>query len=215
MKISPAGVNLIKEFEGFSARPYQDSVGVWTIGYGHTEGVGPHSPHLTEGAASRLLAADLNKKYAPYVDALAISFNQHQFDALVSFVYNVGPGGIAKGTKVGDALRAHEFSTAADKLLAWNKAGGRVLPGLDRRRHEERALFLKATNVMDGYLPEEIKVIREYDRLLRAKKDVARRKELQASMTDLRKNIWRAAQGEGGWEKNHRAQRYRSLQART
>jgi lysozyme len=141
-QISLRGVNLIKSFEGFSGRPYQDSVGVWTIGYGHTEGVTANSAHLTEPQASALLAKDLNKTYVPYVTALRLPLNQNQLDALTSFVYNVGPGGVASSTQVGRALRAHKWVTAADHLLDWDKAGGNVLPGLRRRRLAERRLFL-------------------------------------------------------------------------
>jgi lysozyme len=131
MNISPAGVTLIKEFEGFpnGGRPYQDIVGVWTIGYGHIEGVGPHSPGLTEPQASDLLARDLDKKYGPAVNALGLPLTQHQFDALVSFVYNVGPGGVGADTHVGAALRSHNWQSAADHLLDWDKAGGHSVAG--------------------------------------------------------------------------------------
>lgn len=143
--VSPAGVALIKEFEGFpyGGRPYRDAVGVWTIGYGHTEHVGPNSKPLSEREASALLLSDLNKEYAPYVRALKLPLNQNQFDALVSFVYNVGPGGVEPTTQVGKALRAHNWQSAADHLLDWDKAAGRTLAGLTRRRQAERKLFLK------------------------------------------------------------------------
>lgn len=141
--VSAAGVSFIKEFEGFVGHPYKDAVGVWTIGYGHTEGVGPKSPHLSAAEAATLLRHDLNRKYAPPVAALKLPLNQHQFDALVSFVYNVGPGGIAPTTGVGRALRRHDWQGAADHLLDWDKGGGRTLPGLTRRRHAERTLFLR------------------------------------------------------------------------
>jgi len=145
MRTSEAGVSLIKEFEGFpfGGRPYQDMVRVWTIGYGHTEGVGPHSPRLTIEQASDLLLDDLNRKYAPHVAQLGVELEQNQFDALVSFVYNCGPGAIGD-TRVGRSLRARQYDAAADALLAWNKAGRQVVPGLVRRRQAERALFLSA-----------------------------------------------------------------------
>jgi lysozyme len=146
-RVSHAGVELIKQFEGFPnhGNPYQDPVGVWTIGYGHIEGVGPHTPQITEPQAAALLQRDLDSKYAPSVSRLGLPLNQNQFDALVSFVYNVGPGAISAKTRVGKALRRHDWHAAADHLLEWDKAGGHPLPGLTRRRHAERDLFLKAT----------------------------------------------------------------------
>ncbi len=146
MKVSDAGVRLIKEFEGFphGGRPYRDIVGVWTIGYGHTEGVGPQSKRLTQQEASELLHQDLDKRYARAVDALQLPLTQHQFDALVSFVFNCGPGAISARMKIGRELRAMHWNAAADALLAWDKAGGVRVAGLTRRRRAERAMFLAA-----------------------------------------------------------------------
>lgn len=141
--VSPVGVALLKRFEGFSGRPYQDSVGVWTIGYGHTEGVGPGTPHITEPQASALLTRDLNRKYAPAVNALRLPLNQNQFDALVPFGYNLGVGIFGPSHTIGQALRRKAWRAAADSMLLYDKAGGRVLEGLRRRRVAERALFLK------------------------------------------------------------------------
>lgn len=147
--IGAAGVALIKEFEGFpyEGRPYRDAVGVWTIGYGHTEGVGPNSARLTEPQAAKLLADDLDKKYAPFVVKYLKKYdyhpNQNQFDALVSFCYNLGPGYFERGRTMGDALASKDKQRIADAFLPYDKAGGRALPGLTRRRKAERALFLK------------------------------------------------------------------------
>jgi lysozyme len=223
MNVGDAGVTLIKEFEGFpyNGRPYRDMVGVWTIGYGHTKGVGPTSPPLTEPQASELLRQELDAAYAPPVNALPVELGQHQFDALVSFVYNCGPGAIAPTTHVGQALRAKEFGAAADALLQWNKAGGKPVPGLTRRRTAERALFLEDDDPLEGYTESERSWIREYDRLVREKQDIDRRRELREAMTAQRKRIWRSAQpadkgGDGqGWEYAHRRARYASLRART
>lgn len=223
MNVGAAGVALIKEFEGFphGGRPYQDLVGVWTIGYGHTEGVGPDSRPISEPEASELLRRDLDRRYAPPVSALGLPLTQHQFDALVSFVYNVGPGGVAATTKVGRALRAHDWQAAADLLLEWDKAGGRRVEGLTRRRRAERAMFLIEDDPLDGYTAAEKRWIREYDRLLRENQNLARRRSLRAAMTKQRKRIWRVAQpradgGDGhGWNHQHRRARYASLLART
>jgi lysozyme len=143
VEVNAAGVELIKEFEGFRSAPYQDSVGVWTIGYGHTAGVGPHSPDLTEAQAEKLLREDLDREYAPKVNALGLPLNQNQFDALVSFVYNLGPLYLEAGHTMGDALRAHNWTAAADSFTMYDEAGGHALPGLLRRREAEKALFLK------------------------------------------------------------------------
>jgi GH24 family phage-related lysozyme (muramidase) len=223
MRTGPAGVALIKEFEGFpfGGRPYKDMVGVWTIGYGHTEGVSVRSKPLTERQASELLRQDLDGKYAPSVNAIGVPLTQCQFDALVSFVYNCGPGAVSNTTQIGRALRARQWSAAADHLLDWNKAGGRPVEGLTRRRKAERALFLEQDEPLEGYTDSEKAWIREYDKLRRAHQNVARRRELKSIMADQRRRIWRAAQptakgGDGnGWNHAHRRERYASLRART
>lgn len=149
--VSNHGTNFIKAFEGFSGTIYRDSVGVPTVGYGHTVDVRPgaiwvkgqHTPgRLTEAEATTLLHQDLNRDYAPTIRALNLPLNQNQFDALTSFVYNVGVGGVSTSTRIGRDLRAHQFRAAANGLLEWDRAGGQVLQGLLNRREAERQLFL-------------------------------------------------------------------------
>lgn len=139
--VSEAGARFIGEFEGYRGHPYQDVVGVWTIGYGHTEGVGPHTPAITQSQAEKLLRSDLNHKYAPPVVALPMKFTQNQLDALVSFVYNLGPG-VLKDRTLSAALKAHDVKAIGNALLAYDHAGGKALPGLTRRREAERKLFV-------------------------------------------------------------------------
>jgi lysozyme len=141
--VSHACVELVKGFEGFRSKPYTDAVGVWTIGYGHTAGVGPRSRPLTEHEAAALLERDLDQHYFPAVRKLPTfrAMAQHHVDALTSFVYNLGPGSIGADTGIGRALRAKQWSAAADEMLKWDKAGGHRLEGLTRRRQMERALF--------------------------------------------------------------------------
>lgn len=139
--ISSAGIALIASFEGFVGHPYRDAVGVWTIGYGHTAGVGPNTPNITQAQAQALLRRDLEHTYVPPVRRVK-GLNQHQFDALVSVVYNLGPGVIGPGHTLGDALARGDLRAAADAILLYDKAGGRTLPGLTRRRKAERQLFL-------------------------------------------------------------------------
>lgn len=225
LKVSAAGVALIKDFEGFprGGRPYQDMVGVWTIGYGHTKGVGPSSAPLSEPNASELLRHDLDDEYGPPVNRLGLPLGQHQFDALVSFVYNCGQEAIASAKQVGRALRAQNWPAAADALLAWDKAGHPPVPvpGLTRRRRAERAMFLLAADPFAQYSDAEKDWIREYDRLVQAGKDRPRRGALRNAMAQQRTIIWHNAQpkdkgGDGnGWEYRDRRARYRSLLART
>jgi lysozyme len=139
--ISDSAVATIAGFEGFVAHPYKDAVGVWTIGYGHTAGVGPNTPHLTQKQAQALLRRDLERIYVPPVRKWARLLNQQQFDALVSLVYNVGPGVLQRGHSLGDALAAGNLRAAGDSILLYDHAGARRLPGLTRRRQAEHRLF--------------------------------------------------------------------------
>jgi len=213
MRLSSKGAKLIEGFEGFRSCPYRDAVGVWTIGYGSTKGVGPHTKCVSQKQAEERLIREVTATYGAAVDRLGVPLNQSQYDALCSFVYNVGPGGIASNTGVGRALRARDYKRAADELLKWDKAGGRALPGLTRRRKAERALFLSQPE-RTGYTDSERRWMREYDSLLRKKKDPARRRVLRRVMTEQRKRIWQAAQ-KSGWDKAERRARYKSLLART
>jgi lysozyme len=146
-RVSREAVQLVAEFEGGMSpdgrfRPYQDPVGVWTQGYGHTKGVHLGARPWSKRKAMRVLRRDLNHEYAPHVRRLNLPLNQSQFDALVSFVFNLGPGAIGRDTGIGRALRHHAWRGAAEQMLRWNKAGGKELPGLTRRRKAERTLFL-------------------------------------------------------------------------
>lgn len=144
MKPSSACVDLIKRFESFSARPYLCPAGVWTIGYGHTEGVTASSPPITEPEACDLLADDLAIHYAPGVERLLkVPVSQRQFDALVSFAYNVGVGALAESTLL-KKLNAGFGDAAGREFLRWTKSKGRVLGGLVKRRAAEQALFMGA-----------------------------------------------------------------------
>lgn len=140
-KISERGVDLIAKYEGCRLEAYKCPVGVWTIGYGHTAGVKQGDTLPSKEAAKALLAKDL-EKYAGYVGScvkkglIGFALNQNQFDALTSFAYNCGNGSLQK------LVTGRDAATIADKLLLYNKGGGRVLPGLTKRREEERELFL-------------------------------------------------------------------------
>lgn len=143
--VSQVCVDFVKSFEGFSSTPYWDNAGkVWTIGYGYTIGVTRGSPPITVAEATVLLRKTLNQRFLPAIRAIGTypRMRQNQVDALASFIYNVGPGAINGKTKLGKALRAADWGAAANAMLSWDKAGGRRLPGLTRRRQAERAMFL-------------------------------------------------------------------------
>lgn len=142
MTVSVNGIEMIARYEGCRLEAYKCPAGVWTIGYGHTEGVKEGDRLASQEEAKALLKKDV-QKYADYVNACVkkgqISFplNQNQFDALTSFCYNCGNGNLQK------LVTGRDAPTVADKLLLYNKGGGKELPGLTRRRQEERALFVK------------------------------------------------------------------------
>lgn len=142
MNISANGVKLIQQFEGLRLKAYQDAVGVWTIGYGHT---GPDvTPGLviSQAQADALLARDLNRFETGVSRLVQVPLNQNQFDALLSFSYNLGLGSLQNSTLL-RLLNQRDYAGAAAQFPRWNKAGGKVLPGLARRRAAEQALFLQ------------------------------------------------------------------------
>ncbi|HDR2337911.1 lysozyme [Enterobacter cloacae] len=145
MQTSEKGIALIKEFEGCRLTAYQDSVGVWTIGYGWTQPVDgkPIRAGMTikQETAERLLKTGLVSYESDVCRLVKVGLTQGQFDALVSFTYNLGARSLSTSTLL-RKLNAGDYATAADEFLRWNKAGGKVLNGLTRRREAERALFL-------------------------------------------------------------------------
>lgn len=136
MKTSQNGINLIKKFEGCRLKAYKCAAGVWTIGYGHTSGV-KSTDTITEAQAEEYLKADL-AKFEANVDKYNSKYgwNQNEFDALVSFAFNIGS--IDQLTANGTRSRV----TIAEKMLCYNKAGGKVIDGLADRRKAERELFM-------------------------------------------------------------------------
>lgn len=145
MQTSEKGIALIKEFEGCKLTAYQDSVGVWTIGYGWTQPVDgkPIRAGMTikQETAERLLKTGLVSYESDVSRLVKVGLNQGKFDALVSFTYNLGARSLSTSTLL-RKLNAGDYAGAADEFLRWNKAGGKVLNGLTRRREAERDLFL-------------------------------------------------------------------------
>lgn len=140
MHMNEAGLRLLKNFEGVHLQAYKCPAGVVTIGYGHT-GMLNGKPltmgtTITQAEAEALLKQDL-VKYENYVNSLKRDFNENQFSALTSFVYNCGLGSLQS------LCRNRSNNQIAEALLLYNKARGRVLAGLTKRRKAERELFLK------------------------------------------------------------------------
>ena len=162
MKASSKGINLIKEYEGCRLKAYKCPAGVWTIGYGHTSGVKEGQVITLEKALS-LLKDDL-KKYEKHVESFRkkYNWNQNQFDAMVSFAFNIGSINqlTANGTR--------SIEQISSKILAYNKAAGKELTGLTRRRQAEQKLFLtfiptvpKPTLKMGSTKKAEVKNLQE------------------------------------------------------
>jgi lysozyme len=132
-------LDLIKKFEGCELKAYQDSVGVWTIGYGHTKGV-EEGQEITQDEAEDMLASELDE-YEGYIrDMVECDLEQNQFDALVAWVYNLGPTNLRSSTML-KRLNKKDFDDVPNQIKRWDKAGGKVLAGLVRRREAESLLF--------------------------------------------------------------------------
>ena len=145
MKTETRGLALIKQYEGLRLEAYQDSIGIWTIGYGHTAQAGHPHPvpgmRITQSEADAILARDLADFERAVDNAVARPPTQSQFDAMVSLCFNIGPGNFARSSVV-RCFNLGDESQAAEAFLLWNKAGGKFLPGLARRRAAEKRLFL-------------------------------------------------------------------------
>ena len=141
MKTSARGIKLITDFEGFRASAYEDVVGVWTIGYGFTKGV-KKGDKITRAEADARLRKELVGYEMGVEAACRVQPNQNQFDALVCFAFNVGVAGMTKSSVV-KAHNREDYPAAARAFGLWNKAGGKVWPGLTRRRAAEAALYLE------------------------------------------------------------------------
>lgn len=139
MKTYHKGIALIKEFEGLRLKAYKCPGGVWTIGYGHTAGVKPGMV-ISEAQAEEYLMADLIAS-EKYLNDLRLAINQNQFDALISFIYNVGTGNFSRSTLLRKVRANPQDNSIMDEFLRWVYSKGRVLPGLQRRRLAEMKLY--------------------------------------------------------------------------
>lgn len=143
--LSAEGLAFIAGREGFSATPYRDAVDVLTIGYGETKGVTP-GMRWTRAHALAQLKLRADRDYGKPVLAAArdagLTLAQHEYDALVSLAYNLGPGILSPGRTMGEAIRSKSRHRIADAFLPYDQAGGHVLLGLTLRRRAERRMFL-------------------------------------------------------------------------
>jgi lysozyme len=138
--MNPA-IPVIKEFEGCKLKAYKCPAGVWTIGYGHTDGV-KEGDEITQQEADRLLADDVRSFTSGVQRLVSSDINRNQLGALTSFAFNLGLGNLRHSTLL-KLVNAGNFVAAANEFPKWNKANGQVLPGLTRRREAEKQLFLK------------------------------------------------------------------------
>ena len=139
MNIGQRGIEIIKHFEGCELEAYKCPAGVWTIGYGHIKGVS-QGMSITQEQAEQMLLDEL-KEYENYINELVVvDLSQNQFDALVSWVYNLGPANLKSSTLL-KVLNSGDYAGVPEQIERWNKAGGKVLEGLIRRRLAESSLF--------------------------------------------------------------------------
>lgn len=140
MKYSKTGLALTERFEGCRRSAYQDSVGVWTIGYGHTRGV-KQGDYCSMDQAMAWLIEDTAIAEQDVNTHVTIPLEQHEFDALVDFAFNLGCDALNKSTLL-RLVNHSDKAAAAEEFEKWDHAGGKVVAGLLRRRLEEKQMFL-------------------------------------------------------------------------
>jgi lysozyme len=138
--LSPEGVEFIQQWEGCKLSSYLDTGDVWTVGYGHTEGVYPGMT-ISQEDATALLMEDIFPAESAVNQYVSVEINQHQVDALISFVFNVGVSAFKNSTLL-KLINQGDYLRAADELLRWCYDNGTKIQGLANRREAERELFL-------------------------------------------------------------------------
>lgn len=141
MNISEAGINLIKKFEGCRLTAYKCPAGIWTIGYGHTGSDVYAGKTITQAEADKLLKTDLMIHCNNVSKLVKVPLNQNQFDALVSFEYNIGYGAFKDSTLL-KLLNQKKYTEASLQFERWVYAGKTRLQGLVNRRNAEKSLFI-------------------------------------------------------------------------
>lgn len=142
MKIDETGLDLISRFEGFVNHPYPDIAGHLTIGFGHMIMPGEHFTKITREEALELLATDAEKAEHAVNSLVKVALDQNQFNALVSFVYNIGIDSLKHSTLL-RLINDGNFAEAATEILKWDWAGGHEIVGLLNRRQIESVLLCK------------------------------------------------------------------------
>lgn len=149
------GLEKIKSFEGFRGEAYQDSTGVWTIGYGHTAAAGAPFPEkgmsISKEEAEILLRKDLEIYEKAVTNLVQVPVNDNQFAALVSLCFNIGVGAFSKSTLL-KKLNLGLYEEAGAQFMRWTKAKGQVLQGLVNRRYAESALWFKNDFIASHYV---------------------------------------------------------------
>jgi lysozyme len=140
MQASEHAFALIRAFEGFRAAPYRCAAGVWTIGYGHTTGISATTEFISKARAELLLQHDVKQCEQVLWRMVSVPLRQHQYDALISFVFNLGAGALQRST-LRQKLNRGDHESAAEEFSKWVFANGVKLPGLVRRREAEKQLF--------------------------------------------------------------------------
>lgn len=153
MQISPEGVALVKSFESCVLTTYRDSVGVPTNGWGHTGPDVQIGQTIPQALANENLLRDLRKSESYVALEVKVPLQQHQFDALVSFVFNCGYGNFRKSTLL-KKVNAKRFDEVPAEFMKWTRAGGRELAGLVRRRRAEAALWRNCSDNSDTLVEE-------------------------------------------------------------
>lgn len=151
MQYSKTGLELTEKFEGCKLTAYQDSVGRWTIGYGHTAGVKPDST-ITQEQAEAFLSADIAWCEALVNKIVTVPLAQFEFDALVDFAFNLGPNALIHSTLL-TLINKGDFTDAANEFDKWDHAGGKFVAGLLRRRQSETDEFKGVTNATETKPP--------------------------------------------------------------
>jgi lysozyme len=137
--ISSAGLDLIKHFEGCRLEAYQDGVGIWTIGYGHTNGV-KHGDTCSQHQADEWLEQDLITAENAVSKLVKVPLSDNEFAALVAFTFNLGQGSLASSTLL-KKLNAGDHAAVPDQVKLWDHAGGKVCTGITKRRAAEAELW--------------------------------------------------------------------------
>ena len=153
-KVIKAGIDLVKSFEGLSLKPYKDPLGIPTIGHGiikypNGKKVTMADREISAAEAEAYLIYEIEEKSQAIEKMCKVELNDNEFAALASFSYNVGSKALETSTLMKLLNAGTDRTLVADQLLRWDKAGGKQLPGLTRRRQAERALFLKPVESKD------------------------------------------------------------------